>query len=285
MPRCVVYMHRPARDPVSVRLWECRGWGTEEGIEIVQTHDGDWAVGTRDECADSKYAIRPSGYRLDQVEESEVIRLLTRQDYILPRDLQPTAAPPTPVNPPTASALLPSADQTPVELAAAGSGADVRAKTGKSTNAIVNEHLQRDERISAAEISRATGIPASTVRRSKAWTAHQDRVKQQKPERTDAMEHARSLTAPMLAVRKSEAADPADIAAEREAIDPTEARRRRFVETATPGQRARLNKLPPQQQARELEAWDLTGEFLPDDPPLPAPLRRAIQRRGERPAE
>jgi len=49
MPRCVIYMHGLSGEPIPLNLWECKGWGTAEGIEIVQTHDGHWALGDRDE--------------------------------------------------------------------------------------------------------------------------------------------------------------------------------------------------------------------------------------------
>ena len=72
----------------------------------------------------------------------------------------------------------------------------------------------------------------------------------------------------------------AAIAAEREEQDPVEARRRRFLDTATGGERARFHRLSAAEQATELETWDLTGKFLPDEPPVSPPLRR---RMGETP--
>jgi hypothetical protein len=152
-----------------------------------------------------------------------------------------------------------SGNRTPAEPAA-GLGGDDR----RNTNDIVNEHLQRDENISAADISRATGIPAPTVRNSKAWKTRPKGQTRGRTKSTDAMDHARPLTAPMLAARKSEVADPADIAAEQEgqddAIEPTELLRRRYLEGATEEQRARFHKLNPADQEHELKAWEVTGD-------------------------
>jgi hypothetical protein len=135
----------------------------------------------------------------------------------------------------------------------------------KNTNAVVNAHLQRDPKISAAAISRATGIPAPTVRNSRAWRTHQARLQQEKRESADAMDHARPLTAPMLAAIDSEAADPAELAAEREnqddpeVIEPTEVLRRRYLEGATADQRAQFHRLNSADQEHELSAWEVTG--------------------------
>ncbi len=148
----------------------------------------------------------------------------------------------------------------------------------RDTNARVKEVLERDRNATSVDIEKATGIPDQTVRRSKAWKERRKGQARQEPKITDAMEHARPLDAPMLAAIDSEAADPAEIVADRD--DPTEARRHRFLEEATPGQKARLHRLPLAEQERELEAWDLTGEFQPDEPPLPAPLRRRMDGRS-----
>jgi hypothetical protein len=167
---------------------------------------------------------------------------------------------------------------------AAGPSGDDRpvSADARDTNALIKGELERNPNATSVAISKATDIPEKTVRRSKAWKERPRGQSRQEPKITDAMDHARPLTASMLAVVPSEAANPADIVAEWEeqddpAIpDPIEVLRSRFLDRATPGQRARLNRLPPAEQADELRAWDLTGEFLPDEPPVPGPLRRRM---------
>src|SRR6185437_11129021 len=102
---------------------------------------------------------------------------------------------------------------------------------------------------------------------------HPARLAQQESKSTDASDRSIPLSDKMLASRPGRSMDPAEIVAEQEeqddcqAIEPIEVIRARFLAEATSGQRARLNRLPSAEQESELRAWDLTGDFLPDERP------------------
>jgi hypothetical protein len=159
--------------------------------------------------------------------------------------------------------------------------------TGRDTNTRVKEQLERNPNATSVDIRKTTGLSDKTVRRSKAWREHRKGHAQKNPKSVDALDRRRPMTASMLAAIESRTADPAEIVAEREAesdteiIEPIDLLRGRFSDQATPSQRAHLNRLPPAEQEMELRAWDMTGVFLPDEPPIPGPLRRRIQRHAD----
>jgi hypothetical protein len=67
MPRCMVHMLAWSGDLTPLRLWECQAWTTHAGIDIVYTHDKQWAFGTWDERATEKFADQPNiGFRLNE---------------------------------------------------------------------------------------------------------------------------------------------------------------------------------------------------------------------------
>ncbi len=265
----------PHREAIRLALRYCSVWAAETWFDIA-TSFPEWL----DWPDDSEVLRRAKGEwrRMHGIEGLPTTSPLPQVNH---SDPSPRSVVPLAVDP--AAAGSPS-EQNPD---GAGPPGDDRVDDSKNTNARVKDELGRNPHATSQEIAKKVGRSSQTVRRTKAWREHQALLNPQKPKSTDAMDHARPLSAPMLAVIGSGAADPADIAADREelddseALDPIEARRRRFLETATPGQRARLNSLSPGEQAHELEAWDRTGMFLPDDPPSPGPLRRRMA--GRRP--
>jgi hypothetical protein len=176
-----------------------------------------------------------------------------------------TAGLPQPVGP------LPSQAE-----AAAGPTRDDQPGDGRDTNTQVAQALERNPDATSPAIRRATGINEKTIRRSGAWRNRPKRQDQQAPKSTDALDHARPLTAPMLAAIHSSTADPAELVADQEerdkqertrledpeAIGPFEVVRRRYLEGADAGQRARFHRLTPADQENELRAWELTGDRL-----------------------
>jgi hypothetical protein len=180
----------------------------------------------------------------------------------------------------------------PQESVAGGQARGDRRHEGKSTNALVKEALGRNPNATSVDISKAIGRSDKTVRRSRAWGERPKTQAQDRPESMDALDRSRPLTRPMLAAIDSGAPDPAEIVADREeedqaeGIEPIDRLRARFVAESTPGQRARLDRLPRAEQESELRAWAITGKFLPDEPNAPGPLRgrnrRPIADRSER---
>jgi hypothetical protein len=154
---------------------------------------------------------------------------------------------------------------TPIEPAAASTGGNVKRGDRKRTNARVQEELDRNPDATSEEVGHKVHRKPQTVRATKAWKAHQARLEREKSKGTDAMDHARPLTEPMLASIGSATADPATLAAEREgqidleAIEPIELLRRKYLEGATADERARFNRLNPADQEGELQAWKWSG--------------------------
>ena len=238
-------------------------------------------------------------YRFYQVPEADAVQYIVADGFLPPDDI---ALPlPAASEPPATASLTasPAAEadglaQTgtsdgPTEgtkPATAGPSGDDQAvlNNARDTNALVKRELERNPEATSVAISKATGIPDQTVRQSKAWKERPRGQVRQASKTADAMDHHKPLTTSMLAVIDSRAAAPDDIIANQEepddpeAIDPAVARRRRFLETATPGDRGRLLSLPMQEQERELEAWDLSGKFMPDEPPMPGALKAKMRR-------
>jgi hypothetical protein len=162
---------------------------------------------------------------------------------------------------------------------------------GKKTGTRIKEELDRDPLATSEEIAARIGRRHQTVRRHKAWQQHPARLAQQVRKTTDALDRPVPLTHEMMALIDSRTANPAEIVAEQEeqdvpeAVEPIEVVRARFLNVATAGQRARFNRLSPEEKEIELRAWNLTGEFLPDEPPIADGLRGHIQRRAARQTE
>jgi hypothetical protein len=146
----------------------------------------------------------------------------------------------------------------------------------RDTNTRVAELLARDPNMTSPAIFRKTGIPEKTIRRSRAWRERPKRQDQGAPKSTDALDHARVLSTQMLATIRSSTAAPAEIVADQEererqerphredpeVIEPIEVLRRRYLEGADAGQRARFHHLNRTEQEHELRAWELTGDRL-----------------------
>jgi hypothetical protein len=290
--------------------------GTVFPLAIHHARPGLWLLETQDR-ADPRAVIKdpddllfaldqdaakgPPVYHHFQLAERYALEYILMAGYPLPDEIslpQPAATdPPTTATLPAGSdGAGPTADRPEENSADDGptsappgtnAARPVRLREGeedegKSTYARIKAELERDPLAKSEEIADRVERKPQTVRRNKAWREHQKRQERQKPKSTDASDHSIPLTDEMLAVIPSRSKGPADIVADREeldhseAIDPTEVRRRRFLETATRDDKARLLGLPPAEQERELEAWDLTGEFLPDEPPGPGPLRQRL---------
>ena len=179
----------------------------------------------------------------------------------------------------------------PDPVAAGFAHVERSAPAQTDTNDLVREAVANAPRASSKEIAEAIErihgrkVSEQRVRTTSAWKEHRVSLNAAKPSGSpDAMNRRKPLTTPMLAVIDSQAAAPDDIVANQEepddpeAIDPAVARRRRFLEKAIPGDRRRLLSLPMQEQERELEAWDLTGQFMPGEPPLSGALKAKMRR-------
>jgi hypothetical protein len=251
---------------------------------------------------DQEHAKGPATYHFFQLAENDALRYILMAGYPLPDDIslpQPTAPDPPATAPrtamPGAGSDGPARTGPPVgttegtKPAAAGTSGDdgpIPVDT-RETNVLIKRELERDPNATSVAISKATGIPNQTVRRSKPWRERPRGQARQEPKITDAMDRARPLTPPLLAVIPSCTMDPAEVVAEQEerdhpeAIEPIEVLRNRFLADATQNMRGRFHSLTPDQQEKELRAWELTGDFLPDEPPSPAPLgRRLAERRS-----
>jgi hypothetical protein len=176
----------------------------------------------------------------------------------------------------------------PQKSVVSGQARGDRRDEGKDTNTLVEEELGRNPGTTSGDISKATGIPESTVRRSRAWRDRPKTQAEDGPKGTDALDHSRPLTKPMLAAIASGAPDPAEIVADREeedhnqAAEPIDRLQDRFFAEATDGQRARFHRLSPAERENDLKAWAITGEFLADERPAPGPLRERVRRPAER---
>jgi hypothetical protein len=87
LPRRMEYMLDLSNKPIPVRLWDCQGWGTDANIDIIYTHDKQWALGVRNERGG--YRVTDNGFRLTEFEEYDVIALCNQLDHIFPPPLIP----------------------------------------------------------------------------------------------------------------------------------------------------------------------------------------------------
>jgi hypothetical protein len=227
--------------------------------------------------------------RLEEQEEQALNQASWSLDRYLTEIAQRRIRPPLQEQPPATTAPTEGApdEVPPAEASPAAPSAKPRKR--EAQNAAVAKYLSEHPDAQSPEIVEKTGVPDGSIRKLEAWTTVQARRKAEKTAgKADALDHARPMTRPMQAAIPSKDADPAEIVTEREAQDdsevipPIEVLRHRFLDVATPGQKARLNRMPPSEQEIELKAWHLTGEFLPDERPVSAPLRRKLQQRAER---
>jgi hypothetical protein len=145
----------------------------------------------------------------------------------------------------------------------------------QDTESRVAEFLRDHPHAKSPEIARNIGKTEQGVRLTPAWKEHRKMLMEQgqKPE-----VHTKPLSRAMLAAIDSQVRDPAELAAEREeqemeersspgdpaGVKPTEVLKRKYVEGATPAERARFNRLSTADQEHELQAWQWTGKRLAD---------------------
>jgi hypothetical protein len=132
----------------------------------------------------------------------------------------------------------------------------------RDTNSQVADELARTPHATAAQVATRIGVAEQTVRKKQAWKANRKRLKESRPQ---PQLHETRLSEKMRAVVSSNSADPAEIVAEREgqdeseAIESTELLRRRYLEGANPNQKARFYQMTPADQEHELASWNHTG--------------------------
>ncbi len=180
----------------------------------------------------------------------------------------PPAPPPREDEKPAATAAGTEAPPPEENQPPAGPTLNPETPGDQDTNTRVKKELERNPDATSPAIRKVTGIPEQTIRRSSAWRNRPKVQDQQAPKSADALDHARPLTRPMLAAIDSKAADPAEIVEareeqdDREAIEPMELLRRRYLEGADADQKARFHQLNKADQEHELTAWKLTGDRL-----------------------
>jgi hypothetical protein len=141
-------------------------------------------------------------------------------------------------------------------------GADASGKEPPSpeedadTESRVAQILHDKPRTKSTQIARKLGLDPKgrTVRNTKAWQANRDRLKEEKRERLDALRHRKPLTRKLLAVVRSAADDPADIAAERQ-----EVLTRMYLEQASGEEKAEFYRMKPEEREHQVNAWALTN--------------------------
>jgi hypothetical protein len=98
-------------------------------------------------------------------------------------------------------------------------------------------------------------------------------LKKERLEMLDALHHRKPLSREMLAVVRSQAESPADIAAVREelggegvtgpddhlSMSPTEVLKLMYLDRATEGEKKEYDRMTPEEQERHVQAWALTG--------------------------
>ena len=134
---------------------------------------------------------------------------------------------------------------------------------------------------SAPKIENALGIPEATVRRMPAWKERP--AAQARASRSRAVKE-RPLTSGILATRAGDDRDPSEIAAENELDDRMAATERRYLDQASPEERAAYYKLEKDEKTNVL--WIFKSEVERGSSPPPSnrpPLRSRLGAHGDEP--